>query len=48
MQEEWRDIRDYEGLYQISNNGVVKENTRLVEVLNGNIINFMFLNKIKN
>ena len=24
MVEEWRDIRDYEGLYQISNNGNVK------------------------
>lgn len=31
MKEEWRDIKDYEGLYQVSNLGRVKSLGRLVD-----------------
>lgn len=30
MQEEWRDIKDYEGLYQVSNTGKIKSLKRMV------------------
>ena len=32
MQEEWRDVAGYEGLYQVSNFGRVKSLDRIVKV----------------
>src|SRR3989304_10548259 len=35
MKEEWRDIKDYIGLYQVSNLGRVKSLSRIVTQTNG-------------
>ena len=35
LNEEWRDIKGYEGLYQVSNYGRVKRNNSLVNSKNG-------------
>ncbi|QBX24934.1 HNH homing endonuclease [Streptococcus phage Javan220] len=35
MEEEWRDIKDYEGIYQVSNYGRVRSCTRIITYKNG-------------
>lgn len=35
MQEQWKDIKDYEGMYQVSNMGRVRSLDRVVEMSNG-------------
>lgn len=35
MQEIWKDIKDYEGLYQISNKGRVKSKRKILKAING-------------
>lgn len=37
MQEEWRDVKEYEGLYQVSNFGRVKSLSRKIKYPNGHI-----------
>lgn len=40
MKEIWRDIRDYEGLYQVSNYGRVKSLEKIVYASDGRIFHF--------
>lgn len=38
MEEEWRDIKGYEGLYQVSNLGRIKSNSRYIKRKGGNFV----------
>ena len=44
LTEKWKPIKNYEGLYEVSNTGKVRSVTREVKTTNGRIAHFLEIN----